>query len=529
MSNFAEIDVPGDDKRRVLIFDTTLRDGEQSPGATMTEDEKLEMADALVELGVDVIEAGFPAASPGDFEAVRLIAERVKGSVVAGLARAHKSDIERAAQAIQGAESPRIHTFIATSDIHLKHKLRMERAQVVARVEEMVSLARSFTSDVEFSAEDATRSDWDFLVEVFSTAIAAGATTLNVPDTVGYTTPAEYADLMRYLRTNVIGIENAIISVHCHNDLGMGTANTLAAIAAGAGQAEVTINGIGERAGNTALEEVVMALATRGAQFGNAFTGIRTERIVPTSRLLQSVTGLQVQVNKAIVGANAFAHEAGIHQDGMLKERTTYEIMNPQDVGWEGTRLVAGKHSGRAGFKNALAEAGLRLTDEQIEAAYHRFLKLADRKKHVTSADLVALVSDQLDSEGNAYVLQRWKVDIASDEPASAEVAIGHGDSMLIGTAEGNGPVDAVFQAIEAATGVTPTLEYYNVEAVSPGEDAQGQVHVRIRVDDKIYTGHGLATDIVEASARAYISALSRFDQAMPSTVIAGSSTSRWT
>jgi 2-isopropylmalate synthase len=525
----AETGVGTDNRRRILIFDTTLRDGEQSPGATMTEAEKLEMADALVELGVDVIEAGFPAASPGDFEAVRLIAERVKGSVVAGLARAHRADIERAAQAIAGAEAARIHTFIATSDIHLNHKLRMSREQVVERVREMVTLARSFTSDVEFSAEDATRSDWDFLVEVFATAIRAGATTLNVPDTVGYTTPGEYADLMRYLREHVEGIENAIISVHCHNDLGMGTANTLAAIAAGAGQAEVTINGIGERAGNTALEEVVMGLATRGNQFGNAYTNIRTERLVPTSRLLTSVTGLNVQVNKAIVGANAFAHEAGIHQDGMLKERTTYEIMNPQDVGWEGTKLVAGKHSGRAGFKNALAEAGLRLSDEQIEEAYHRFLQLADRKKHVTSADLVALVSDQLDSEGNVYELRQWKVDIASDEPASAEVVLIHGDRTLVGSAEGNGPVNAILEAIDAATGVESILEYYNVEAVTPGEDAQGQVHIRIRVKDQIYTGHGLATDVVEASARAYISALSRYEQAIPSTVIAGSSTSRWT
>jgi 2-isopropylmalate synthase len=519
----------GVDRRRVLIFDTTLRDGEQSPGATMTEPEKLEMADALVELGVDIIEAGFPAASPGDFEAVRLIAERVKGSVVAGLARATRGDIERAAQAVKAAENPRIHTFLASSDIHLEHKLRISREQMLEKVADAVTFAKTFTSDVEFSGEDSTRSDWDFLVQVYTTAIKAGATTINIPDTVGYTTPGEYADLISYLKEHVPGIDDTIISVHCHNDLGMGTANTLAAIAAGARQAEVTINGIGERAGNTSLEEVVMALATRGAQFGNAYTNIRTERIVPTSRLLTGITGLQVQVNKAIVGANAFAHEAGIHQDGMLKNRTTYEIMNPQDVGWEGTKLVAGKHSGRAGFKNALAEAGLKLTDEQIEAAYHRFLQLADRKKHVTSADLVALVSDQLDSEGNAYELKQWKVDIASDEPASAQVVIGFGDHLLVGEGEGNGPVDAMFKAIEAATQKAPSLEYYNIEAVTPGEDAQGQAHVRIRVENQIFTGHGLATDIVEASARAYIAALSRVEQAQPSTVIAGSSTSRWT
>ena len=325
----------GVDRRRVLIFDTTLRDGEQSPGATMTEPEKLEMADALVEMGVDIIEAGFPAASPGDFEAVRLISERVKGSVVAGLARATRGDIERAAQAVRAAENPRIHTFLASSDIHLEHKLKMSREQMLAKVVDAVTFAKSFTSDVEFSGEDSTRSDWDFLVQVYTAAIKAGATTINIPDTVGYTTPGEYADLITYLKERVEGIDDAIISVHCHNDLGMATANTLAAIAAGARQAEVTVNGIGERAGNTALEEVVMALATRGGMFGDVYTNIRTERIVPTSRLLTGVTGIAVQVNKAIVGANAFAHEAGIHQDGMLKNRTTYEIMDPQMVGWE--------------------------------------------------------------------------------------------------------------------------------------------------------------------------------------------------
>ncbi len=519
----------GVDRRRVLIFDTTLRDGEQSPGATMTEPEKLEMADALVELGVDIIEAGFPAASPGDFEAVRLISERVKGSVVAGLARATRGDIERAAQAVRAAENPRIHTFLASSDIHLEHKLRMTREQMLAKVADTVAFAKTFTSDVEFSGEDSTRSDWDFLVQVYAAAIKAGATTLNIPDTVGYTTPGEYANLITYLKERVEGIDDVIISVHCHNDLGMATANTLAAITAGARQAEVTVNGIGERAGNTALEEVVMALATRGGQFGDVYTNIRSDRIVPTSRLLTGITGIAVQVNKAIVGANAFAHEAGIHQDGMLKNRTTYEIMNPQDVGWEGTKLVAGKHSGRAGFKNALTEAGLKLTDAQIEEAYHRFLALADRKKHVTSADLVALVSDQLETAGNIYELRQWKVDIASDEPASAQVVIGFGNGVVVGEAEGNGPVDAIFKAIEVATGKVPKLEYYNVEAVTPGEDAQGQVHLRLRVDDQIYTGHGLATDIVEASARAYVAALSRVESNEPSTVIAGSSTSRWT
>jgi len=514
--------------RRILVFDTTLRDGEQSPGATMTESEKLEVADALVALGVDIIEAGFPAASPGDFEAVRQIAKRAKGATIAGLARANQSDIERAAQAVREAESPRIHTFIATSDIHLKHKLRMSRGELLERVTEMVKLAKGFTSDVEFSAEDATRSDWDFLVEVFSRAIKSGATTLNVPDTVGYTTPLEYTRLMEHLQNNIEGIADVIISVHCHNDLGMATANTLAAVAAGARQVEVTVNGIGERAGNTALEEVVMSLSTRCDQF-SGFTQIHKERIVPTSRLVSGITGLQVQVNKAIVGANAFAHEAGIHQDGMLKERTTYEIMDPTDVGWEGTKLVLGKHSGRAGFRNTLNELGIKLEEDQLNEVYLRFLTLADLKKNVTAADLIALVQHQQETASDTFHLAQWRVDIASGEPANASVVLAHGDQNVVGEAEGNGPVDALMKAIDAATGIESKLEYYQVGAVTPGEDAQGQVHMRIRVGDQLYTGHGLATDIVEASARAYLAALSRVEQARPSTVIAGSSVSRWT
>jgi 2-isopropylmalate synthase len=514
---------------RIWVFDTTLRDGEQSPGATMTVEEKLEMADALVALGVDIIEAGFPAASPGDFEAVRMIAKRAKGAVIAGLARANQNDIERAATAVKEADQSRVHTFIATSDIHLEHKLRMTREQVLERTAAMVALAKSFTMDVEFSAEDATRSDWDFLVQVFGAAVKAGATTLNVPDTVGYTTQHEYRWLIEHLRANVEGIDDVVISGHCHNDLGMATANTLAAIAAGARQIEVTVNGIGERAGNTALEEVVMTLATRGEQFGGAFTNIRKERIVPTSRLLSTVTGLQVQVNKAIVGGNAFAHEAGIHQDGMLKNRTTYEIMNPQDVGWEGTKLIVGKHSGRAGFKNALHELGIKLDDEQLQAAYLRFLDLADRKKHVTAADLEALVSHQLETQGHAISLVQWKVDIASGEPATATVVLAHNGQQLVGSAEGNGPVEAILRAVDAATGIDAELEYFNVEAIGPEKDAQGTVNVRIRHDDELYTGRGVAPDIVEASARAYVAALSRLEQKQPSTVIAGSSASRWT
>lgn len=517
-----------DSNSRVIVFDTTLRDGEQSPGATLTSDEKLEVADALVALNVDVIEAGFPAASPGDFEAVRAIASRVRGATVAGLARTNAGDIERAAQAVKSAESPRIHTFIATSDIHLTHKLRMTPDQVVERVASSVALAKSFVDDVEFSCEDATRSHPDFLVKVFQTAIDAGATTLNVPDTVGYTTPGEMVRLIEYLRARLDRIDECIISVHCHDDLGMATANTLAAVGAGARQVEVTMNGIGERAGNTSLEEVVMALATRSDQFGGVGTRIERSRLVPTSRLVSSLTGVAVQVNKAIVGANAFAHEAGIHQDGMLKERTTYEIMDPTDVGWDGTKLVLGKHSGRAGFRNALRELGLKLPDDQVDHVYQRFLELADRKKSVTGADIVALVSDELTVEGSALHLVRWNASIGSGGSATASIVIERDGIESAGDAEGNGPVNALFAAIDAAVGVDNELTYYHVEAVTPGEDAQGQVHIRIKVDSKIFTGHGLATDIVEASARAYLAALSQYVRHRPDTVLMGSSTSRW-
>ncbi|MCC6313669.1 MAG: 2-isopropylmalate synthase [Thermomicrobiales bacterium] len=518
------------DGRRILVFDTTLRDGEQSPGATLTSDEKLEVADALVALGIDVMEAGFPAASPGDFEAVRSIAARVKGVAVAGLARCNAKDIERAAQAVRGAEAARIHTFIATSDIHLQHKLRMSRNEVLERVDAMVRLAKRFTSDVEFSAEDATRSDRDYLVEVFSRAVAAGATTLNVPDTVGYTTPPEYAALIQYLRERVHGAEDVVFSVHCHDDLGMATANTLAAVRAGATQVEVTVTGLGERAGNTSLEEVVMALATRGDRFDGR-TGIHTEKLVPVSRLVSGLTGLAVQANKAIVGENAFAHEAGIHQDGMLKDRTTYEIMNPTDVGWEGTKLVVGKHSGRAGFRNALQEAGVRLDEERLNEAYQRFLELADRKKSVTAADLIALVDDQLEAEGAPVRLIRWNANIGSGGSATASVVVDKGGQEFAGDGEGNGAVNALLQAIDNAVGIPCELEEYTVEAVTPGEDAQGQVRLRVRANGGVYTGTGLATDVVEASARAYLAALSKIVLGAETAVIPGpvSAVSRWT
>jgi 2-isopropylmalate synthase len=519
-----------DERSRVIVFDTTLRDGEQSPGATLTAEEKLEVADALVALRVDVIEAGFPAASPGDFEAVRNIARRAKGSgvTIAGLARANRGDIERAAQAVMDTDRPRIHTFIATSDIHLQHKLRMTREQVLERVRDSVSFARSFVEDVEFSCEDATRSDREFMAQVFNVAVEAGATTLNIPDTVGYTTPFEYYDLIQYLKANIVHSDEVILSVHCHDDLGMATANTLMAVHAGARQVEVTMNGIGERAGNTALEEVVMALATRSGQFGGVHTRIETPKLVPVSRLVSGLTGIDVQVNKAIVGANAFAHEAGIHQDGVLKERTTYEIMDPADVGWEGTKLVLGKHSGRAGFRNALKDLGLKLDDDKVQGVYERFLELADRKKTVTGADIVALVADQTTHAGSAFRLVRWNANIGSGGSATASVVIGRDDKEISGDAEGNGPVDALMKAVDAALEVDNELTYFHIEAVTPGEDAQGQVHVRIKHAGQSYSGHGLATDIVEASARAYMDALSKVAAQNPDVVLMGSSTSRW-
>lgn len=522
--------IVANERERVIIFDTTLRDGEQSPGATLTADEKLEVADALFALRVDVIEAGFPAASPGDFEAVREIARRSKGTgvTVAGLARANRGDIERAAQAVAEAEKPRIHTFIATSDIHLKHKLRMNREQVLERVRDSVAYARSFVEDVEFSCEDATRSDWDFMVEVFTAAVEAGATTLNIPDTVGYTTPFEYHKLITYMKEHIPGSENVIFSVHCHDDLGMATANTLMAVEAGARQVEVTMNGIGERAGNTSLEEVVMALATRSEQFGGVTTRVETQRLVPTSRLVSTLTGLDVQANKAIVGKNAFAHEAGIHQDGMLKERTTYEIMNPEDVGWEGTSLVLGKHSGRAGFRSALKDLGIKLDEEQVQQVYERFLELADRKKKVSGADLEALVADEVATAAGDFRLVRWSANIGTGGAATASAVIARDDKEISGDAEGNGPVDALMKAVDAALEIENELTYYHVEAVTPGEDAQGQVHIRIRHDGQSYSGHGLATDIVEASAKAYIAALSNVAQSHPEVVLAGSFTSRW-
>jgi 2-isopropylmalate synthase len=519
----------------VKIFDTTLRDGEQSPGATMTSAEKLEVARALARMGVDIIEAGFPAASPDDLEAVRRIAEEVgrpseaepdaKIPIVAGLARANKADIDKAWEAIQGAAKPRIHTFLATSAIHMKHKLKMDPEDVVQRVSETVAYARSLCADVEFSPEDAGRSDPEFLYVVLGEAIKSGATTLNIPDTVGYTTPDEYFALIDGIIKNTPGMHDGItISVHCHDDLGMATANTLAGIRAGARQAEVTINGIGERAGNTSLEEVVMALKTRKPVF-SLDTGIETQQLARVSKLVSNYTGIMVQPNKAIVGANAFAHEAGIHQDGMLKHQTTYEIMRPEDVGVNQTTLVLGKHSGRHALRARLAEMGHSLDEFELDKAFARFKELADRKKVITDLDLEAIVADEFYRPRDVFYLDGMQVTCGTMGMPTATMRLKGPDGKIhMHAAMGSGPVDATYKAIDAIVKTRNTLLEFSVHAITEGIDAMGEVTVRIRGENGLHTmdaqsevlyqrvfgGHGADTDIIVASAKAYLNALNK-------------------
>jgi 2-isopropylmalate synthase len=524
--------------RYVRIFDTTLRDGEQSPGASLTSAEKLEIARALARLGVDVIEAGFPAASPDDLEGVRRIALEVGRPlagevdpsrpvpVICGLARADRGDIDAAWEAIQHAAHPRIHTFLATSPIHMRYKLRMEPAEVVGRVRDMVTYARSLCPDVEFSPEDAGRSEPDFLYLVLGEAIRAGATTLNIPDTVGYTTPEEFGGLIAGIMANTPGVEKAIVSVHCHDDLGLATANTLAGIRAGARQAEVTVNGIGERAGNTSLEEVVMALHTRRTVF-DLETRIDTTQIARTSRMVSNYTGIPVQPNKAIVGANAFAHEAGIHQDGMLKNQDTYEIMRPETVGVSRSRLVMGKHSGRHALKVRLEELGYDLSQEEIDLAFERYKQLADKKKVITDADLEALVEDQAYQSEEVYSLDGLQVSSGTMGMPTATVRLRDPqDGLHVQASVGTGPVHAAYRAIDAIVGVPNTLLEFNVHAVTEGIDALGEVTVRLQVDDgsiplrtspqngqlrqRTFGGYGADTDILVASAKAYLSALNK-------------------
>ncbi|MEM8930299.1 MAG: 2-isopropylmalate synthase [Acidobacteriota bacterium] len=508
---------PSDDV--VRIFDTTLRDGEQSPGASLTSDEKLAIARELAALGVDIIEAGFPAASPDDARAVARIARHVGkangsgGPIICGLARAHAKDIETAFESVQASGRPRIHTFLATSDLHLQHKLRLDREQVIDRVATAVAHARSLCEDVEFSPEDAGRSDKDFLVRVLRVAVDAGATTLNIPDTVGYLTPAEYGDLIAYLRRHVPG-DDIIWSAHCHDDLGLATANTLAALDAGARQAEVTINGLGERAGNTSLEEIVMALATRRPVLGLT-THIETRRLARISALVAQHTGIAVPPNKAIVGKNAFAHEAGIHQDGMLKHARTYEIMTPESVGLTESRLVLGKHSGRHAFKIRLEDLGMPLEGEALAAAFARFKDLADRKKVITDADLRAIAAEEEASAPPAWELLDLQVHgVWPGSPtATVRLKTPDGDEILA-PAVGNGSIDAIFQAIQAAAKRRCRLVDFSIHAVTEGMDALGAVSVRLAPEGKerTYTGHGTDTDILVASARAYLAALDRLE-----------------
>jgi 2-isopropylmalate synthase len=496
----------------VRIFDTTLRDGEQSPGCSMNLNEKVTLARQLEKLGVDVIEAGFPIASDGDFEAVKAVAKAIREPVICGLARTGEADVERAAQALDGARAPRIHTFIATSDIHLRHKLRMSREQVLAEVDRAVRQARGYVDDVEFSAEDATRSDREYLVQIFAAALEAGARTLNVPDTVGYTTPDEYADLMRYLIANVPDSRRAVFAVHCHDDLGLAVANSLAAVRAGARQIECTVNGIGERAGNTSLEEIVMAIKTRPDVFAGLDTRVRTREIYPSSRMLSSITGVAVQPNKAIVGENAFAHEAGIHQDGVLKAPITYEIMTPESIGRASNELVLGKHSGRHAFAERLRELGFEIEGEEFQRAFKRFKDLADSKKVVYNEDLEAIVADSSISSEDRFELVSLAIQSGTSGAAHASVQLRVDGVARETTASGVGPVDAVFKGISDLTETESELERYQVHAVTAGLDAQGEVSVTIREDGRTVVGHGAHEDILVASGKAYVHALNKLE-----------------
>ena len=495
----------------IRIFDTTLRDGEQSPGASMNTAEKLRLATQLEGLGVDTIEAGFPAASDGDFEAVSAIARKIKTAEVAALARTSVGDINRAWEAIQHAAKPKIHTFIATSDIHLEYKLKMSRDEVVQEAVNAVSYAKTLTPEVEFSAEDGSRSDRDFLCRVFEAVIDAGATVVNLPDTVGYAIPDEFAEMVTYVREHTPNIDQAILSVHCHNDLGLATANTLAAIDAGARQAEVTINGIGERAGNTSLEEVVMATQTRLNWF-TLNTRIKTELIYPISRLVSMITGIIVQPNKAIVGANAFAHEAGIHQDGMLKNPMTYEIMRPESIGLSRNKLVLGKHSGRHALYEHLKEMGYDLTDTELKKVFKRFKDLADKKKHVMDEDMEALVAEEILRTKEIFKLEYMNVTSGTTVMPMASIQLSIKGRSVKGAGYGNGPVDSAFNTIAKLTGTSSELLRFSVSALTGGTDAQGEVTVRLRENGLVALGRGSDPDIITASAKAYLNGLNRME-----------------
>ncbi|MGE4169883.1 MAG: 2-isopropylmalate synthase [Candidatus Margulisiibacteriota bacterium] len=494
----------------IKIFDTTLRDGEQSPGCSMNKEEKLEIAYQLERLNVDVIEAGFAISSKGDFDSIALIAEKIKTPIICSLARAIPKDIEAAAAAIEKAKNKRIHTFIATSPIHMEHKLKMHPDAVLDMAVSAVKLAKSFVNDVEFSCEDAGRSDRDFLVRVLTEVIKAGATVVNIPDTVGYQTPEQFGALIRFLKETVPGIDKTDISVHCHNDLGLATANALAGVLNGATQIECTINGIGERAGNTALEEVVMALKTRHEAYGQAKTNIITPEIMKTSRLVTSITGSTVQANKAIVGANAFAHESGIHQDGMLKHRRTYEIMDAEMIGLRDTNLVLGKHSGRHAFTDKLKELGFELSKPEIDKAFERFKALADQKKDVSDKDLHSIVSDEVFHAPEIYKLHYLQIIAGNTTRPTAVIQLDKGGEIIEGAYTGAGPVDALYKGIETMIGEPINLVDFSIHSVTGGTDALGEVTVRIRDGESIFTGRGSALDVLVASAKAYVAAVNK-------------------
>ena len=496
--------------KHIIIFDTTLRDGEQSPGASLDINEKIEIAKQLARLGVDVIEAGFPCSSKGDFDAVHKVASLAKGPSICGLARAVKSDIDFCAKAVKPAKRPRIHVFLATSKIHMKYKLKKAESEILRQAVEAVKYARKFTDDVEFSPEDASRSDRDFLCRVVESVIAAGATTVNIPDTVGYAVPLEFGSLIKTIKENVPNSNKAIISVHCHNDLGLGVSNSLSAIKNGAQQIECTINGLGERAGNASLEEIVMALDTRKDIF-ECTTSINTKELYKTSRLVSKLTGIMVQPNKAIVGRNAFSHEAGVHQDGILKKRTTYEIMKPEDVGFGGTKLILGKHSGKHAFKERLKKLGFDLNEKDLLKAFERFKNLADKKKEIFDEDLLTIVEDEIISIPETYTVDDLNIVSGKKITPHATVTLKKGNKLFEKSSSGDGPVDACYKAVDKITGIKCKLIDYSLKSITSGKDALGEVSLRIKSGkEKEISGRGASTDIVEASLKAYVNAVNR-------------------
>lgn len=495
---------------KVIVFDTTLRDGEQSPGASLNQREKLEIAHQLALLNVDVLEAGFPVSSPDDFAAVKAIAESIKGPAVAGLARCVEKDIEACAEALKPAENKRIHVFLATSKIHRQYKLKKARDEIIKQAIASVQYAKQFCREIEFSPEDASRTEPDFLAEVVEAAIKAGATTVNIPDTVGYSIPTEFGNLIAYLYRNVSNIGDAVISVHCHNDLGLAVANSLSAVQNGARGIECTINGLGERAGNAALEEIVMALNTRRDAFPKVYTDVKPERLFRTSRLVSRLTGIGVQRNKAIVGANAFAHESGVHQDGVLKERSTYEIMEPGDVGKDDTELVLGKHSGRHAFRHHLERLGIALQSEEFDRAFNRFLELADKKKHIYDDDLLMIAQEQMVEPRGVYVLDYLHVSAGTGTVPTATVRLKKEETLLQDAACGDGPVDATLKTIDRITGLKGSLLDFSLNAVTIGKDAMGEVTLQVSFGEKTMNSKAASTDIVEASAKAYLSCVNK-------------------